>query len=614
MSEDHRSNQDPRLSESEHSRSAEHSHSSHAQNDGGHHELPKMSSSDSSNWQTVDFPNAISVDAIQRQALYIQETMQSDSSNSPKPELDTVNQLNQAELIKLIQELNQCNNGLMSRITQLEQALEQSEQALQIEIARSHEAQMTFAVESKTNATPEQVHYLLNQLEFAQQTIQRQEILIETLTSQLQTSQERVTQIEQDFALAQQRYHEQSHQLQNAEQLCHNLQIRLQRQQGYTLQFKAALEKCLEVPPPSYDAATPAPVNHPSEAIAPSAGTNLEEPVTQPFLPKVRQIRPWSVQPTSSSDAENVDKEALHSPSASAASVPSSDEPLDSVNPLPPLSTVSLFPSGDLSPAQSRFQSTLSELARTTLDVPTESEPESDPEAIALKESNAPTADKPKSLPISSSLDSNPFFKTPETATEATSAPSEFNVADAAQVDEIHESSASIPEEIVAVESDTDDLSGGDALWRDLARLVDASMDDVIRVQATQNFEAFEGLQPPHAEASSHPTDATQPHSPTTTNLAVSQSTDQEAQSFSASENSAQLPNAERGQAELAQSTQPIQLEQETPHSSTSSPNVQTSPTLAWPSPLIYPTRPLKKRSSLAAVDLPTFPRPAGQK
>jgi hypothetical protein len=29
---------------------------------------------------------------------------------------------------------------------------------------------------------------------------------------------------------------------------------------------------------------------------------------------------------------------------------------------------------------------------------------------------------------------------------------------------------------------------------------------------------------------------------------------------------------------------------------------------LTCPSPLVYPTRPLKKRASLAAVDLPTFP------
>ncbi len=101
--------------------------------------------------------------------------------------------------------------------------------------------------------TQEHLKCLLHELETSHQTVQRQQILIETLTTQLESSQERVAQMERECFLAQQRYNEQSHQLVQTQNTCRDLQTRLTRQQRHTLQFKLALEKCLEVHVPSQE-------------------------------------------------------------------------------------------------------------------------------------------------------------------------------------------------------------------------------------------------------------------------------------------------------------------------------------------------------------------------
>ncbi len=565
---------------------------------------PKMSSASAkSDWQTVDFPNSISADATQRQALYIQATMQSNSSDSPAPASNTMDQLNQAELIKLIQELNQCNHELMSRVTQLEASLEQSERALDAEIARSHDIQAALPPDAETNATPEQVHYLLNQLEFAQQTIQRQEILTETLTHQLQTSQARVAQIERDCALTQQRYHEQSHQLQHVEHLCHDLQSRLQRQQGYTLQFKTALEKCLEVPPPSYEAATSVSGTlDDGAAIAPeppSPWTNLEEPLAQPFLPKVRHIRPWSGQSSLPSEAEAAVEESPCPSEFSGAATPSDQlliggEPPTADLSMPPLTPV------ELSPAQSRFQTTLSELARTTLDAATELPAEaiapvevinpSDSETAMASLAAESTSEAPgltsKSTP-ESRADRTPVFSA--AATPAIHPDVEATAADNA-LEPTSQSSVTNPEAIASTSPDQQESSGGDALWRDLAKLVDASMEDVIRVQTAQNFESFEGLQLPPAHGSGRDRADLTPE-------------DEAMAGSLAYVDASRQPQSERQQTHPEVEARRLEAESSDP---------EMTPTFTWPSPLIYPTRPPKKRASLAAVDLPTFPRPAG--
>jgi hypothetical protein len=145
------------------------------------------------------------------------------------------------------------NRNLLQQVGQLEQAIRQYQEELQFQQARS-QTQESLLLQHKEllKASEDQVNRLFKELESSHQINQRQQILIETLSNQVETAHERLAQIERDCALTQQRYHEQFHQLQQTETTCEELQVRLERQQQQTLQFKAALEKSLEVSTSSY--------------------------------------------------------------------------------------------------------------------------------------------------------------------------------------------------------------------------------------------------------------------------------------------------------------------------------------------------------------------------
>ncbi|MGJ3251746.1 MAG: hypothetical protein ACFE0J_11525 [Elainellaceae cyanobacterium] len=560
-------------------------------------------------WQTVDFPQAISIDAIHRQSLYTQEIMQSNPPDGhPNSPNEDMSQLNNAELVQLIQELNQCNHALMERITRLEHELEQGQQALQSEVVRSQEAESTRLASSGSSAAQGQVDYLLNQLEYAQQTHQRQEILIETLNHQLQASQERVVQIEQDYARLQKSHAEQSRELKQSEHLCRDLQMRLQRQQRYTMQFKVALEKCLEVPPPSYESSQGQvqEQSHVDPILSNLQGTVL----TQPFLPKVHHIKPWSTQSDSRAAADEPQSISSEQNPDLTAPVEIGDASTREATHSSPLSFTA---APRLSQAQARFQATLSELARASVDPPNEaiapssaipsepSTPSSPPTHSPMQSVGSP----PHQPPISESPDSSHIADS-ATASETVGLTTDLETAmHALQKSDIVDSSSS-----------TDD----DALWRDLAKLVDASADDVLKAQSAQDFETFSGTDVP-------PSIFSKPGHPLSRS---SQSEDQSAGSPSPQESqspplsssrSIDLPDPNHSKS-VPLTGSPSIPAHDSSSSETSAPDTQqqknsnsseqAAPALnrvTCPSPLVYPARPLKKRASLAAVDLPTFPR-----
>ena len=210
---------------------------------------PQQSEED---WQTVDFPNAISVDAIPTnpEATNLQSQTQLTPAGSPPISENLKNLLANSEQVKtkgstpvtLMQALHECNRDLLARIAQLETALEESQ--------KSSQARETLL--SQQNAelenTQAQLTRLFGKLEVSNQTLQSQEILVESLSSQLTTSQTRLATVERECAAIMQRYNEQFQQLAATENVCRELRSRLHRQQRHTLQFKAALERSLEMP------------------------------------------------------------------------------------------------------------------------------------------------------------------------------------------------------------------------------------------------------------------------------------------------------------------------------------------------------------------------------
>ncbi|NJL88414.1 MAG: hypothetical protein HC916_00395 [Coleofasciculaceae cyanobacterium SM2_1_6] len=163
----------------------------------------------------------------------------------------------ESDLFVLAQKLRQRNRTLQDQVAQLQESLQiaeekllrQSEQFSAQESIRSQEVGTILSQQTaEADYANEQVGRLLQELEISHQLAQRQQILIETLSSELQISQERVAQLERECALTQQQYNEQCHELLQSENRCQELNTRLQRQQRQALQFKLALEKSLEVP------------------------------------------------------------------------------------------------------------------------------------------------------------------------------------------------------------------------------------------------------------------------------------------------------------------------------------------------------------------------------
>lgn len=188
-------------------------------------------------WETVNFPNAIAIDQIP----VVQESSEHSSvTEKPLPSvvMDAVDSNSQTPLIKA---LHTCNRDLIDRIAELEEELEQCHQQLQQHHGNSNQQ---FQELSFTRA---QVTRLFKKLDVANRVIQQQQVLVETLTKQWDTSQTRMAKMERECAVTQQRYNEQFHELVKVQNDCREMRSRLHRQQRYTLQFKAALERSLEM-------------------------------------------------------------------------------------------------------------------------------------------------------------------------------------------------------------------------------------------------------------------------------------------------------------------------------------------------------------------------------
>jgi hypothetical protein len=156
------------------------------------------------------------------------------------------------QLLRLNQELRQANDDLYQQVETLTSKLSESEKALQLQKKRSGVTESILKDQAQeVSATQEQIQSLYQQLDTSQQNVQRQEALIETYKSQLEFSQQRLAQLERECALLQSHHQEQSQHLLHSENACKELRTRLMRQQRQTLQFKAALEKCLETSIPS---------------------------------------------------------------------------------------------------------------------------------------------------------------------------------------------------------------------------------------------------------------------------------------------------------------------------------------------------------------------------
>jgi myosin heavy subunit len=231
-------------------------------------------------WETVAFPDAI-VD---------------------------VAQLPEAASIDIVTSLEQQNHTLRDRVAYLETSLGSAQSRLCEEVARweslalQSDEKLQGQLQAQEQAIGEYVNELTTsqqkttelfaQVEQGHQAAQRQQIIMETINTQLRNSQERVAQLERECAGVHQQNVDQLQQLSQQSHQVRDLQSRLQRQQRYTLQYKAALEKSLEVPS-GHVATTPALLSE----------TTAQQLAAQPSnMPKPTPVKPWSAPESATPD------------------------------------------------------------------------------------------------------------------------------------------------------------------------------------------------------------------------------------------------------------------------------------------------------------------------
>jgi hypothetical protein len=546
-----------------------------------------------------------------------------------------------SELIGLVQELNQCNGVLLDRVSQLEDALERSQNALQAEIGRSQDSPPVIDQNPQDLATAqEQIITLFNQLEFGHQTNQRQQILIETLTGQLENSQERIAQLEREAALIQQRYNEQAQLLVQSENTCRDLQARLQRQQRYTLQFKAALEKCLEVPTPQYES---------SSDVVMAVAEDHE------FLPKTQRIEPWSAQVklsdvstawmklhpdagSAGSDDNQADwrqlpddaqadsiAQSLRAVRSKIASLklPSFSLPATQI-PVPegvienPASTNTAPPKSPPSLAQPLAPSTaVSYNLKLKSDVNFPAQADNSPDSSLMQQLDAVVQPLADMLAEAMLAQSNPLGSSDSSRSHPATSGDSTDLEEKVAAMFVDAEKAPIAEEPPILATDTAE----DALWQDLARLIDASTEDVVKASLSGDLSAFEAID---FDAARVTDEAVSPVAKSASNPPASLFQDIPPELLALfTEESPQPPcSPEPGLAEMSHDSSAMastpassnQREGDRAINSEISPDTAASESLdsdpsapSWPAPVVYPMRPTKKRQSLGNVDLPSF-------
>jgi len=557
------------------------------------------SETEENDWQTVSFPGALNVDAIPV-----------DGTNQQSTGLESANLFDQdgrsthPNNTNVIHQLQQENEALRVQIAHLEEDLSQAQIELQLEMARFYckeadaEVVMTDQNSDAIALAQAQIQELSEALRTTQQTLEQQQTILEqqkstieqhqttiaTLTNQLDCSQQRIAQLERDCALSQQRYNEQLQLVSQVENTCQDLRMRLHRQQQQTLQFKAALEKSIEmnavldashVEPTSISDNSP----HPTQEEAPTS-----------FIPKARPVQPWSTNPRVASQ--------LHPHTKPGNGLPSLLAKL-AKQPLPPESPSDTEAIVDVA-AVAPFEPT----------IPSENSPQTLPFDEASKnileflfpaQPSVPTVNEP--LPPAAVFDLSPFIEAGEVDSDSISSTKDESVPAETIV---HQPKPEQPTHNSAPRSQAAEL------WADLARLIEPDLTETESVGSGVNeslpIDTKVVAMQPNGEdtpASSGDTSNSSPKPISLVSFVISDSTQAlptEEESSIAAQNP--FPSFTLYSNESVGSNE-IAAESEMAIAPPSDTSVSTNS----PSPILYPMRQPKKIPSMAAVDLPSFPR-----
>jgi len=605
-------------------------------------------------WQTVDFPGAISVDALpHKQTEALGSAIEPGVIHYSNAEIDLATTyvaaipFQPSGTVTQLQQLQDENAALRDHLAQVEQDLvQQIEQQLEAACTLSQpEAAMDEAVASTIpmleqskplQSAHDRLQQLVQALERSHQTAQRQQILVETLTAQLESSQERIAQLERDCALTQQHHNEQVQQVLQAESTCRDLRLRLHRQQQQTLQFKVALEKCLEMPTVYENQVIP------DEAL--TDGSTPPDALSALLKPKNQPVMPWSSPSQASQTAADqlerpkplfkLLKQGMPAPGdetdllqENAALVAGLDAPFNADG----QGNATADPSALLDSDDPQFVTHLMQLIFPDT-----------AERLVYTTTDAVRADGLQSEAI---VDLSPFLAV-ESASIGTVPPVEPSSRESDLLTTLPESVGTDQQESFnGLPSDASAIANlsistlpndrsTDPLWRDLETLIAplptvASISLVAAVDADTCPDTPVNAVQATTDSAGIPPLFTAPHEVTTAVEAapLKVATDPTApltawtwrDRLVKTNKTPQAPMIERAAVEstpqapsklLALSAGSLQSSMRQHINGSSQPECPSAPfSTAVPSPLVYPLRSTKKLASLAAVDLPTFPR-----
>ena len=188
--------------------------------------------------------------------------------NKPNPEF-----LKNTDWYAVACKIRQNNRQLVQKILDLEHSLQGYAEKLEIQQRRCRSADNLIEQQTQElNNSQREIEQLYHQLEKLNHQSQNQQILTENLSQQLRTSQEQIARLERECSGLQDSYNQEKQKSLELEKYNRELEVRLQRQQHYTLQFKAALDQCLQAP----------------------SEENVQEILDKQVSIKVKEIQPWS--------------------------------------------------------------------------------------------------------------------------------------------------------------------------------------------------------------------------------------------------------------------------------------------------------------------------------
>lgn len=505
------------------------------------------------------------------------------------------------------QDIQQQNEQLMDWVSELEESLSQCQTALQFQRQRCQELETLLTQRQKAESTSSLEAHFNRSLQESQQQVQKQQILVDTLTQQLDNTKERVSVLEQEYGGLQKRFADQTQRLVQSENECRSLKTRLSRQQRYTLQFKAALERCLEVSVP-----LPADTEAPQEETAMGSPTApaLPEPVT--FFPRSSPVQPWSAAAGESDEDPSegtwqkvaqwvessvVDPQDSLTPNEISEPISDADPPLEAID--EPSFASERLESADLVLDPAEVSGTIApdvpsdlddrEITESLLADPV-AEMEGDNHfAESVTDQFSPPDAAPSSSEIAPPI-SLPTVVEPLNLDVALKAVIQ-NQPQLAVFNSSLESTTSTESKDAAAA--VSGASAGQAyeLWQSLAQDKDPDLDSA--TSAPEELAPEESVSP----------------AATAESLPASPSLDLKVLSFPAQKPSFNLNRSEQPAVAAASGSE----EQEQVRKKLSNPLLGNPPSLnlqpSWPSPLVYPLRPPKKRGSLAAIELPRFPQ-----